>query len=85
MNSDPVTSAILRETADRLINCGAPIPLIYRCNYEIDGKKYTINIEIQPLEPTIEQEIEEEVKPRGKNYVLKNSEIIETLNEFNTT
>lgn len=80
MKSDPVTTAILRETADRLINCGAPIPLIYRCNYEIDGKKYTINIEIQPLEPTIEQEIEEEES--GRNYILKNSKIIDDKDEF---
>ena len=40
MNSDPVTTAILRDMADKLKNIGAPLPLIYRCDYEIDDKKY---------------------------------------------
>lgn len=71
MNSDPVTTAILRDMADKLKNIGAPLPLIYRCDYEIDDKKYTINIEIQPLEPTIEQEMEEELKERGKTFRKK--------------
>ena len=64
---DPVTTAILRETADKLKNIGAPIPLIYRCKHEIDGKKYTINIEIQPLDPTIEEELAQEIAihPQG--------------------
>lgn len=83
MNSDPVTTAILRETADKLKKIGAPLPLIYRCDYEIDGEKYTISIEIQP-DSTIEQE---KLKKRGKafrkqvqggrNYVLKDSKIID--------
>jgi len=48
MKYDPVTTAILRETADKLNNIGAPIPFRYECEHEIDGKKYTLEFNIVP-------------------------------------
>ncbi len=42
--SDPVTTAILQQTADRLKDIGAPIPLAYQCKHKIDGKNYIINM-----------------------------------------
>lgn len=48
--SDPVTNAILRDTADKLKDIGAPIPLAYQCDHEIDGKHYIIKIVIKERE-----------------------------------
>lgn len=50
--SDPVTDAILRGMADRLKDIGAPIPLAYKCDHEIDGKNYIINMVIMEREET---------------------------------
>jgi len=48
MKFDPVTNAILKEVADKLKDIGAPIPLMYECEHEIDGVRYTIEFNIIP-------------------------------------
>ena len=49
MKYDPVTTAILREMADKLKDIGAPIPLSYKCEYEIDHQEYLLEFKITTI------------------------------------
>lgn len=49
MKYDPVTTAILREMADKLKDIGAPIPLSYKCEHEIDHQEYLLEFKISTI------------------------------------
>ena len=49
MKYDPVTTAILKEMADKLNDIGAPLPFKYKCEHEIDHQDYLLEFKITTI------------------------------------